>query len=136
MQENTLNDMSPSSYHSVERSTDRLRKRHYIYSCKIPQPQPPGGQKRRILIRSKAHAAGNTSLREDNTLLIAVARFNAGTTRNASCWFQIPIRNHTSTISGSCWFGSQLQRRPLQPLDLMIPTRSSHHQHQYQWTIH
>ncbi|KAF2615441.1 hypothetical protein F2Q70_00012265 [Brassica cretica] len=56
------------------------RKRHYIYFCKISQPQLPGGKKRRILIRSKAHAAGNTSSREDNTLLIAVARFNAGTT--------------------------------------------------------
>ncbi|KAH0898843.1 hypothetical protein HID58_048411, partial [Brassica napus] len=52
-----------------------------------------------------------------------------------SSWFQVPTMNHISTIFGSCWFGSPLQSRPLQPLDLMIPTRSSHHQHQYQWTI-
>ena len=153
--------MSPSSYHSVELSTDRLytkipwqfgaRKRgsHILLdnvigrrniTCilsKISQPQPPGGKKQRILIRSKAHAARNASSREDNTLLTAVAKIqrkNYLWVPASSCWFQIPTRNHTSTILGSCWFGSQLQSRPLQPLDLMIPTRSSHHQHQYRWT--
>ncbi|KAF3506589.1 hypothetical protein F2Q69_00006329 [Brassica cretica] len=44
---------------------------------KISQPQPPGGKKQRILIRSKVHTARNASSREDNTLLTAVARFNA-----------------------------------------------------------
>ncbi|KAH0942803.1 hypothetical protein HID58_002440, partial [Brassica napus] len=55
-------------------------KRHYICSCKISQPQPPGGKKRHILTSSKAHVAGNTSSREDNTFLTAVAESNAGIT--------------------------------------------------------
>ncbi|WZY86733.1 hypothetical protein YC2023_033117 [Brassica napus] len=44
------------------------RKRRYIHSFRIFQPQPSRG-KRRILTRSKPHKAGNTSSREENTTL-------------------------------------------------------------------
>ncbi|KAF3490223.1 hypothetical protein F2Q69_00053300 [Brassica cretica] len=118
-QENTLNDASPSSYHSVELSTDRLRKRHYIYSCEISQPQPPGGKKRRILIKSKAHAAGNTSSTEDNTLLTSVARSNTGTTYefllvHAGPGPRPPVRPLLYLVPAG--FGCQSQIRPLQSL--------------------
>ncbi|WZZ89669.1 hypothetical protein YC2023_118248 [Brassica napus] len=45
------------------------RKRHYIHSFRIFQPQPSRGKIRRILTRSKPHTSGNTSSREDNTTL-------------------------------------------------------------------
>ncbi|KAH0917433.1 LOW QUALITY PROTEIN: hypothetical protein HID58_025093, partial [Brassica napus] len=45
------------------------RKRDYINSFRIFQPQPSRGKKRRILTRSKPHTAGNTSSREANTTL-------------------------------------------------------------------
>ncbi|KAF3488124.1 hypothetical protein F2Q69_00053298 [Brassica cretica] len=120
-QENTLNDASPSSYHSIELSTDRLRKRHYIYSWEMSQPQPPGGKKRRILIKSKAHAAGNTSSTEDNTLLTSVARSNTGTTYEfllvpAGPGLRPPVRPLLSLVPAG--FGCQSQIRPLQSLVL------------------
>ncbi|KAH0859654.1 hypothetical protein HID58_087915 [Brassica napus] len=55
------------SFRSAEHKS--LRKRHYIHSFRIFQPQPSRGKIRRILTRSKPHTSGNTSSREDNTTL-------------------------------------------------------------------
>ncbi|WZZ35182.1 hypothetical protein YC2023_018583 [Brassica napus] len=54
------------------------RKKHYIYSCKISQPQPPRGKKQLLLTRSMVHPAGNTSPREDSTRLTSFLLVPAG----------------------------------------------------------
>ncbi|KAF2561609.1 hypothetical protein F2Q70_00016785 [Brassica cretica] len=75
------------------------RKRHYIHSFRIFQPQPSRGKKRRILTRSKPHTAGNTSSREDNTTLNRNFQQSLVPTDSVS-YPQIRL----SAIPGSCWF--------------------------------
>ncbi|KAF3587981.1 hypothetical protein F2Q69_00030750 [Brassica cretica] len=99
--------------------TNLPRRRHYIYFCEISQPQPPGGKKRCILIRSKAHAVGDTSSTEDNTLLTSVARSNTGITYEfllvpAGPGPKSPVRPLQPLVPAGS--GSQSQIRPLEYL--------------------
>ncbi|WZZ78105.1 hypothetical protein YC2023_098677 [Brassica napus] len=70
-QENTLNDMSPSSYHSVELSTDQETLHLFLRNLSTPATW---GKKQLLLTRSMVHPAGNTSPRKDSTRLTSVAR--------------------------------------------------------------
>ncbi|KAH0898502.1 LOW QUALITY PROTEIN: hypothetical protein HID58_048070 [Brassica napus] len=97
-------DQSPSSYHSVVLSTNHLRKRDYIHSFIIYQPQPSRGKKRRILTRFKPHTAGNTSSREDNTTLNRsnkIQHRNYQMVPTSSCWFRV-LSSHQTFCSP--WF--------------------------------
>ncbi|KAF3558251.1 hypothetical protein F2Q69_00013882 [Brassica cretica] len=100
--------------------------------------QPPGDKKQLLLTGPMVRTAGNTSPWDDSTMLTLVARFDAGITYESvlvhTCSRSQPGITFLQSLvpAGS---GLHCKAGPLQPSDLMIPTRSSHHQHQYQWTI-
>ncbi|KAF3592918.1 hypothetical protein DY000_02023492 [Brassica cretica] len=93
------------------------RKRHYIHSFRIFQPQPSRGKKRRILTISKPHTAGNTSSREDNTALnrsnkIQHRDYKLVPAGSGSHFLQFLVpadsgsypQIRLSVVPGSCWF--------------------------------
>ncbi|WZZ88664.1 hypothetical protein YC2023_117243 [Brassica napus] len=110
--------MSPSSYHSVEPSMDRLRRGSHILRddvigrrnitrilSRISQPQPPGGKKQLFLTGHMVRTAGNTSPWEDSTILTSVARFDAGITYES-----LLVLKQGTTSSGRVYNFDELQK--------------------------
>ncbi|KAH0880093.1 hypothetical protein HID58_067487, partial [Brassica napus] len=80
------------------------RKRHYIHSFRIFQPQPSRGKKRRTLTRSKPHTAGNTSSREVNTALNRSNKIQHRNYQLVPTGFGSYPQIRLSAVHGYCWF--------------------------------